>query len=187
MFEGSEKKIEVVFSADDASLLKKPQKFWENILKTCGAEIISLTKTAKIHSYILSESSLFLWPHRLVLITCGRTLLSKALIKILKSFPEEAIEICFFQRKNEFFPKNQKSCFYKDLKRIRKKISGKAYRFGCLDDHHFFLFHSSSDFKPLPEDQTLEILIYDSETYKDSLPETMLRLKKELQNSFLWI
>ena len=121
MFEGSEKKIEFIFSPNSSSLFEKPLKFWKKIIKSCGAEIISCSKFPKVHSYILSESSLFIWEHRLVLITCGKTNLSKSFIKILKSFPKDSVEICFFQRKNEFFPQVQKSCFYKDLKKIQKK------------------------------------------------------------------
>ena len=180
MFEGSEKKIEVIFSSNSPPLFGQPLKFWRKIVRSCGAEIISYSKFPKIHSYILSESSLFIWKHRLVLITCGKTTLSKSLIKILQSFPKDSVEVFFFQRKNEIFPQIQKSCFHKDLKKIKKRVAGKAYRFGPLHDHHFFLFHSESDFILDEKDQTLEILIYDSETVKDSSPQTMLHIKKEL-------
>ena len=105
-------------------------------------------------------------------------------MKILKNFPEESIEVCFFQRKNEFFPQIQKSCFYKDLKKITRKIPGKAYRFGPLHDHHFFLFHSESNFVPDEQDQTLEILIYDSEILKDNSSEEIINLQKVLQKTF---
>ena len=184
MFEGSEKKIEVIFSPDSPSLLELPLKFWKKIVRSCGAEIISQADFPEIHSYILSESSLFVWSHRLVLITCGKTALSQSFIKILKIFPKESIEVCFFQRKNEFFPSFQKSCFYRDLKKIQRTIPGKAYRFGPLHDHHFFLFHSSSDFEPSARDQTLETLIYDSKAFSDSSPHTVHRLKRELEKSF---
>ena len=184
MFEGSEKKIEIIFSSSSLSLFERPLKFWDKIVRSCGAEIISHLKLPKIHSYILSESSLFLWDHRLVFITCGQTRLSQSLIKILKNFSKDSIEICFFQRKNEFFPQVQKSCFHKDLRKIRNRMPGKAYRFGPLHDHHFFLFHSEADFIPDEQDQTLEILIYDSEMFKDSSTQTSLRLKNELAKAF---
>ena len=184
MFEGSEKKIEIIFSEDSFPLFEQASNFLKKIVKACGAEIISCSKFPQIHSYILSESSLFIWNHRLVLITCGKTTLSKSLIKILKSFPKDCIEVCFFQRKNEFFPQVQKSCFYKDLKKIKRKVTGKAYRFGSLHDHHFFLFHSEADFTPDEQDQTLEILIYDSETLKDSSKATLLQLKNNLEKAF---
>ena len=184
MFEGSEKKVEVVFSPNSPSLFEQPAGLWKKIVQACGAEIISCSKFPKIHSYILSESSLFVWAHRLVLITCGKTELSKTLIKILKNFPQDFIEVCFFQRKNELFPQIQKSCFHKDLQKIKRKVAGKAYRFGSLHDHHFFLFHSETDFTPSEQDQTLEILIYDSEILKDSSPQTIFHLKKELAKVF---
>ncbi|MCY4321467.1 MAG: adenosylmethionine decarboxylase, partial [Bdellovibrionaceae bacterium] len=130
MFEGSEKKIEVIFSSNRDSLLEKSDKFWRKIVQTCKADIISSLKFSKVHSYLLSESSLFVWSHRLVFITCGKTILSNSFIEILKRFSIKDIELCFFQRKNEFFPKNQKSCFYADLKKIRKKIKGFSFRFG---------------------------------------------------------
>ena len=185
MFEGSEKKIEIIFSPHIPSLLNQTDKFWKKIVQTCKADIISCAKFSKVHSYLLSESSLFVWPHRLVFITCGKTILSKSFIKILKSFPKTAIELCFFQRKNEFFPQIQKSCFQADLKQIQKKIKGCSYRFGALHDHHFFLFHSESDFIPDTEDQTLEMLIYDSQEVKDTSAETISRLKESLSKSFL--
>ena len=184
MFEGSEKKIEIIFSSHSSSLLELSEKFWRKIVQTCQADIISSLKFSKAHAYLLSESSLFIWPYRLVFITCGKTILSKSFIKILKSFPSSAIELCFFQRKNEFFPQIQKSSFQTDLKQIQKKIKGSSYRFGALHDHHFFLFHSDSDFIPDIEDQTLEILIYDSQNIKDTSVETISNLKKTLNEFF---
>ncbi len=185
MFEGSEKKIEVIFSSKSSSLLEKPVSFWEKIVRLSGARIISHSQFPKMHSFILSESSLFVSQNRLVLITCGQSALFKSLIKILKSFPEDSIEVCFFQRKNEFFPKIQKSCFYKDLKKIQKQIDGQAYRFGALHDHHFFLFHSGASFTPHKQDQTLETLIYDSEIFKEDPLKAIQHLKQELAQAFL--
>ena len=104
--------------------------------------------------------------------------------KNFKKFSKKHIEVCFFQRKNEFFPQIQKSCFHRDLRKIKKRVAGKAYRFGPLHDHHFFLFHSTTDFTPEDHDQTLEILIYDSENLKDSSKKTMLYLKKQLAKAF---
>ena len=184
MFEGSEKKLEIIFSKNSPSLFEKTDSFWNKIVKASKAEILSSLKNSKLKSYILSESSLFVWEQRLVLITCGKTVLSNSFLKILKYFPKDSIELCFFQRKNEFFPLNQKSSFYKDLKSIKKKIKGRAYRFGDLHQNHFFLFHKQTDFKPDDCDQTLEILIYDSEILKDSSQEEIKSLKRNLNSVF---
>lgn len=184
MFEGSEKKIEIIFSQDSPSLLKKALSFWKEIIQACGAEIVSYSKFPKVHSYILSESSLFVWDHRLVLITCGKTSLARSLIQILKSFPKNHIELCFFQRKNELFPEDQTSRFHTDIQKIEQNIEGRSYRFGSLHAHHFFLFHSLMNSKPNHQDQTLEILIYDSESFRDSSPQTIKKLKKEFEKIF---
>jgi len=182
MFEGSEKKIEIIFSKDN--LLEKSASFWKKILKTARAEVLSQMTSPHIHAYLLSESSLFLWKNRLVLITCGQTLLSEAFIKILKAFPKDSVDLYFFQRKNEFFPYNQKSSFYKDLEKIEKPISGKAYRFGSLHNHHFFLFHNEAHYHSPTPDQTLEILFYDSKTIKNTSKKTITSLKKSLAKIF---
>lgn len=184
MFEGSEKKIEIIFSKKSLSLLEKPESFWKNILKTARAEIISKMISPQLHAYLLSESSLLIWKNRLVLITCGQTVLSQAFIKILRAFPKDSIELYFFQRKNEFFPYDQKSSFYKDLKKIEKPIPGKAYRFGSLHNHHFFLFYNESSYKPPSPDQTLEILFYDSKTIRDTSKKTIAALRKSLKGIF---
>ena len=184
MFEGSEKKIEIIFSKNSPTLLEKPESFWKDILKSAKAEVISKLLSPQLHAYLLSESSLLIWKNRLVLITCGQTILSQAFLKILKTFPKEDIELYFFQRKNEFFPYKQKSSFYKDLEKIEKKIAGKAYRFGSLHNHHFFLFHNEADYKPESSDQTLEILFYDSKTIRDTSKKTIAHLKKSLKQIF---
>ena len=184
MFEGSEKKLEVIFSQKTPSLRALPEKFWEKVVKACGAEIISLTRFSKVDSYILSESSLFVWDHRLIMITCGKTILPKSLLKILKKVSKNQIEILFFQRKNEFFPKIQKSTFLKDLEVIHKKMKGISYQFAKLHQHHFFLFHTDSDFQCDSKDQTLEILMYDSGFIKDTSEKTISKLKDKLNLCF---
>ena len=184
MFEGSEKKLEIIVSKKAPSLHSFPEKYWSKIVKACGAEIISSTKHSKIKSYLLSESSLFLWDHRLVMITCGKTILPKAFLQILKFLKIQWIDFLFFQRKNEFFPENQKSCFLKDIKIMKKKVDGKAYRFGRIHQHHCFLFHTETDSIPDFKDRTLELLMYDSETVKDTYPNTINRLKKQLEGVF---
>ena len=72
MFEGSEKKIEIIFSKRAGKLRSLPEKFWNDVVRACGAGIISCVNFPQVTSFLLSESSLFLWDHRLVMITCGK-------------------------------------------------------------------------------------------------------------------
>lgn len=180
MFEGSEKKLEIIFSKNSPKLRSLPEKFWNGVVNVCGASIISRVEFSDVTSFLLSESSLFLWDHRLVMITCGKTELPLSFFKMLKGISKDYIELLFFQRKNEFFPQSQKSAFSQDIKQIQKKVKGQSYQFGFLHDHHFFLFHTENAYTPEPEDQTLEILMYDSRNLQVFSPQKVKELKKEL-------
>lgn len=184
MFEGSEKKLEIIFSKNSPSLRSLPQKFWEDVVRACSAHIVSTKKYPLVDSYILSESSMFVWDHRLILITCGQTTLAHSLLEILKHASIAKIETLFFQRKNEFFPRDQKSNFQKDVDLIQNQIQGTSYQFGSLHDHHFFLFCSSSQYQPLTDDATLEVLMYDSQTIKDGSKKSLLNLENHLEKIF---
>ena len=184
MFEGSEKKLEIVFSKKTNSLRNMPKAFWETVIEACGARVISSLESSQVQTYLLSESSLFVWDHRLVLITCGNTILPRSFLKVLEKFSIQDIEVVFYQRKNEFFPWNQRSYFLKDVYAIEKKIKGESYQFGAFHDHHFLLFHSETRYKPQEKDSTLEILMYDSDLIVDTSQKTIQSLKKGLESVF---
>ncbi len=189
MFEGAEKKLEIILAPSGGasggwSLRSLPNRFWERAASACGASIVSTAKFPQADSRILSESSLFVWDRRAVFITCGKTSLPKAMLKVLKKISSEKIGAVFYQRKNEFFPWAQAQSFADDLRLIQKKIKGRAYRFGPLHGHHCFLFHSETDCRPDPEDMTAEILMYDSQTVRDCSQTTLKTLKRQLRGLF---
>ena len=161
LFEGSEKKLEVIFSPIKEPLRNKPEAFWKKLCEKSNANILSHFSNSFCDSYVLSESSLFVWDHRLLMLTCGKSSLVNAMLSLLKSFKKADVDLLFYQRKNEFFPYNQKTSFREDLEKLRKKIQGKAYCFGLPDEHHFYLFHSEGQCRPEPSDRTIEILMYD--------------------------
>lgn len=161
IFEGSEKKLEVIFSPTMEPLRNKPESFWKKLCKKSNANIVSCFSNSFCDSYVLSESSLFVWDHRLLILTCGNTSLVDSILVLLKSFKKADIELMFYQRKNEFFPYIQKTSFMQDFEKIQKKIQGKAYRFGVPEERHFYLFHSEGQCRPDQSDRTIEILMYD--------------------------
>lgn len=79
VFEGSEKRISVSFrpapgAAPPASglrALSRPQL--DALLALAACEIVSARHGPAFDAYVLSESSLFVYPDRLVLKTCGTT------------------------------------------------------------------------------------------------------------------
>ena len=165
MFEGAEKKLELIVSPNREPLRHQPDSFWNKLCKKAKACVVSRFSNSFCDSYILSESSLFVWDHRLLLLTCGQTPLVKALLGLLKTFKPSDRELLFYQRKNEFFPNGQATSFRDDLKTIQKKIKGQAFCFGAPDEHHFYLFHSEGANNILPPDRTVEILMYDLDSH----------------------
>jgi len=95
------------------------------------------------------------------MITCGQTHLVNAVLEFADKIPPEKIDSLIFERKNEYFPRHQRSDFYEDCKRLKQKFSGSAFRFGHADDHHLFVFHMNKPYQPKLNDYTLEILMYD--------------------------
>ena len=83
-FEGPEKKLEVFFgqTADDRGFLQFPEHAWADLLKDAQCTILHRMSSAHGDAYLLSESSLFVFPHRVILKTCGTTTLLLAIPKV---------------------------------------------------------------------------------------------------------
>jgi S-adenosylmethionine decarboxylase len=161
IFEGSEKKLEVVVKPGTPSLREWPRETWERIVAAAKAQIISKISSNELDAYLLSESSLFVWDERFTIITCGTTTLGDAAIETFKKLTSAEIACVIYERKNEYFPQLQTSDFYDDVKKIHATIPGRAFRLGNADEHHLFMFHSERPYKPEKTDRTLEILMYD--------------------------
>lgn len=156
-FEGPEKKLEITFEGVDLST--KPRSYWDEIVGLAQAKILSTLETADCKAFLLSESSLFVWPNRLIMITCGTTKLIKAAEKLQKDFKNQLTSV-FFERKNEYQPELQKSFALDDMTVLHEMFGGEAYRFGRQDDHHLYLFNrkiKNSDDIKIP---TVELLMY---------------------------
>jgi S-adenosylmethionine decarboxylase len=111
-FEGAEKKIEVEFKPDPSgvyTLRSIPQSRWETILDLIHCQIVSSTKNEHLDSYVLSESSLFVYPHKTILKTCGTTTLLACMDALLELAKEYNLEPDFFwyARKNFKYPEKQ--------------------------------------------------------------------------------
>ncbi|MCJ8275892.1 MAG: adenosylmethionine decarboxylase [Bdellovibrionales bacterium] len=159
-FEGSEKKIEVVFNPSVGRLRDQPRAFWDKLVEASQAKILSHVSNEDMEAYLLSESSLFVYDHYLVMITCGTTSLINAVEELMKTYNPEQIDAFFYERKNEILPQAQSSHFFEDVKRIQKWFPGEALRFGQEDEHHLFLFSSTKSYKPESDDRTMEGLMH---------------------------
>lgn len=160
-FEGPEKKLEVILSAPQTGLRDNTDRRWDRVVRACGAEIIKRECAAKLDSYLLSESSLFVWNDRILLITCGKTTPTKALPIILKYVAKPQIAYLFYERKNLNFPNEQPTDVDDDLAYLRTHFAGNSIRLGpaCGDHLHVF-YYAKPNGCPLP-DTSVQILMHD--------------------------
>ncbi len=157
-FEGSEKKVEIVVSGQPLRALGRP--FWENIVAKSSATILSTLSDTQCDAYLLSESSLFVWDDRFLMITCGTITLADAIEAFVADYPLDKIELLVYQRKNEYQSHLQKTSFEQDIQRLSTLLDGSAMRLGHLDGHHNYVFHLNKPYQPHPEDVTTELLMY---------------------------
>ncbi|MFQ6371727.1 adenosylmethionine decarboxylase [Shewanella sp. YIC-542] len=189
-FEGSEKKIEVIVTPATPSLRSLGRPFWEDIVGKAHAEILSSVSNEYCDAYLLSESSLFVWDDRFLMLTCGTTTLVHAATHFIDTLGEDAIAFASYQRKNEYLSHLQTTSFEDDLQLLRSKISGNAFRIGHLDSHHHYIFYTDKPYKADADDITNELLMYhirgDAADYlrsdKQDLPgvRTLLALEEML-------
>lgn len=196
-FEGPEKKLEI--TSQKVNFLSLDPVFWEELVAACGARILSQISNDLCKAYLLSESSLFVWQDKVLMITCGQTALIKSSEMIIEKIGVQNIQSFYFERKNEYFPEYQKSYVLEDFKKLKSIFkTGNAYRFGNKDDHHLFLFEYGKCIEKSADEQTLEILIYgvceqlsdlflnNSETSQEKLEEIIMDLFPEFKLDQYW-
>ncbi|CAO2823062.1 unnamed protein product [Amaranthus hypochondriacus] len=90
-FEGFEKRLEITFSnppvftdPNGSGLRSLTRSQLDLILDSAACTIVSQLSNSVFDSYVLSESSLFVYPHKIILKTCGTTKLLLSIKPILK-------------------------------------------------------------------------------------------------------
>ena len=112
-------------------------------------------------AYLLSESSLFVWEDRVLMITCGRTTPLDAVPEIVAIVGKENVAMVFYERKNFLFPENQPSDFEVDAGVMETHFSGRSYRFGPANGDHVHVFFASQRGRHPEKDVTFQILMSD--------------------------
>lgn len=160
-FEGPEKLLEVWFARSPTSLpsgcapmgLKGvSREVWEEMLDLVHCKVLSVINAPDIDAYLLSESSMFVFPHKLILKTCGTTTLLAGLRKLLDiaaahaGFPLDGAGPwrVFYSRKNYMFPDAQKpphKTWQDEMDYLDKYFdNGSAYQIGPMNGDHWFLY-----------------------------------------------
>jgi len=171
-FEGPEKKLELEFKKNKAF----PEGFrsisseeWQKILDLVHCTIISQTKGTHFDAYVLSESSLFVYPYRIILKTCGTTTLLNCLDRVLflaKDSYDANVTFVLYSRKNFLFPGEQRyphNSFDSEVATLNKFFDGDAYVLGPVSGDHWNLYLADYSTIPLHEqnDQILEIMMHE--------------------------
>jgi S-adenosylmethionine decarboxylase len=159
-FEGTEKKFELVVDPGLPSFLERGHTYWTAVARSAGADVLSWISNERCCAYLLSESSLFVFDHRVVMMTCGCSALHNAVLKILEDLPAEKVRTLVYKRKHEIFPHDQPTSFFDDVKVLSRELPGRAYQFGNEDEHHLYVFHLNRQRGVGPAGTSVEMLMH---------------------------
>lgn len=175
-FEGPEKKLEIRFKIDLGSkgLRAVSQERWQEILDAVKCTIISCTKNDHVDSYVLSESSLFVYKDKIMIKTCGTTTLLHCVsgVQVLAKEFNVEIDMIIFSRKNLNFPTRQlypHNNFDDEVHFLNKLFNGEGFVLGPVnkDNWHVYI----ADFRT-PEtirsasNQVFEVMMHDLDIEK---------------------
>lgn len=113
IFEGSEKRVEIDFrlgaGAAAAGLRAVPRETIDELMALAHCCVVSNRSNEQLDAYVLSESSLFVYPTKWVLKTCGTTRLLASVPRLLEVAAALGLEPrrCKYTRASFLFPKNQ--------------------------------------------------------------------------------
>ncbi|PVI04397.1 S-adenosylmethionine decarboxylase [Periconia macrospinosa] len=207
-FEGPEKLLEVWFSSSATDLpgragplgLKAVSaEVWKGMLDLVNCKVLSVIESEHVDAYLLSESSLFVFPHKVVLKTCGTTTLLWGISRLLEiaaldaGFPHVAAQSqngvaaaatpyrVFYSRKNYLYPDQQRGphrSWRDEVRYLDQRFQGgSAYMIGKMNGEHWYLYITGPDTSLTPP-ATPEREIQDTETKFVSHPQRMLPEQK---------
>ncbi|KAF9577362.1 spermidine resistance protein, partial [Lunasporangiospora selenospora] len=125
-----------------------PKPVWDEMLAIVKCQVLNSIQNDCMDAYLLSESSFFVYPHKLILKTCGTTTLLMALPKILQIAQDycglEKVFRVFYSRKTFMFPERQLHVHrdWKDEVAFldRHFDHGDAYTVGKVNGDHWCLY-----------------------------------------------
>lgn len=135
---------------------------WKEMLDQVNCKILSVVESEHVDAYLLSESSMFVFPHKLILKTCGTTTLLFGLHRMLSiaavdaGFPSQSTGSIdktqvaatpyrvFYSRKNFLFPDKQHGphrSWKEEVKYLDHMFTGgSAYMVGKMNGDHWYLY-----------------------------------------------
>jgi len=152
-FEGPEKRLEIVFRPkNNASAVPSrglrliTKSDWQAMCTVARCNIISQTSNQFFDSFVLSESSLFVYPNMVMIKTCGTTALLQAIAKILEYGERYNLEVAqvLYSRKNFLYPTVQPEVhrdWSNEVSLLDTHFDGQSYVFGSTNQDHWNLYY----------------------------------------------
>ncbi|KAJ0403725.1 hypothetical protein P43SY_003030 [Pythium insidiosum] len=153
-FEGPEKNLEIDFKVGVGApngFRDVTREELDAMLDAGQCQILSKTTNEHIDAYVLSESSLFVYSHKVVIKTCGTTtlLLTLPFIKKYADALGMEIEWASYSRKNYTFPEEQKyphTSFQTEVSFLNGFFpDGTAHVLGPLNHDHWYIYVWDAD------------------------------------------
>jgi len=153
-FEGPEKRLEITFRSKNLTQPILPsyrglrlvsKSDWQEMCTLARCNIISQTSNQFFDSFVLSESSLFVYPTMVMIKTCGTTALLQAIAKILEFGERYNLEVAqvYYSRKNFLYPQVQPEVhrdWSDEVALLDTHFDGSSYVFGSTNQDHWNLY-----------------------------------------------
>lgn len=165
------------------------------MLDLVNCKVLSVIESEHVDAYLLSESSFFVFPHKIVLKTCGTTTLLWGLTRMLEiaavdaGFPYVAPQPgsgvapaatpyrVFYSRKNFLYPDQQRGphrSWRDEVRYLDQRFQGgSAYMIGKMNGEHWYLYITGPDTSLTPPPSPGH-KIPETETKFVNLPQRLL-------------
>jgi len=171
-FEGPEKRLEIDFQPNQnrpRGLRTLDREQINDLLDLARCTIVSSKSNEYFDSYVLSESSLFVYPFKLMIKTCGTTTLLNCIPKLLEfaSMLDLTVELVMYSRKNFLFPHKQMFPHLNwsdEVDFLNKIFDGTSYILGPQTQSHWYLYladYTEHGRSPDAHEVTMEIMMHD--------------------------
>lgn len=147
----------------------------DRICMRARCTILSCVSNRYLDAYVLSESSLFVYPYMIVLKTCGTTTLLRCVATLIELGRKISLEIDWlgYNRKNFSFPGDQMfphGSFHQEMdylyshRNLCDRLNGNGYTLGPITSDHWFVFvadHTKRYDEDNDTDRVLNIMMFD--------------------------